>query len=158
MCQPGLPDCSVCHFPLLTGIVSLRGPSQTATVLSLTLQTQSELRKGEFRPAALACWTPRGQEAVWGSNFTERKMWGNCVTQFFFLSPLRNWGHPICKRKEKCEGVGVWMTHLHLQCCLSTAVEYSRSQHSVLSGGLLCLFVCWRSWRKEGEKVLSSVF
>lgn len=79
ICQPGFPDCRECRFPLLTDIVRLWGSSQKAAVLSCYLT-----RKGELRAAALACWTVKDQEGLWGSNFTERKIWDNCATQPFF--------------------------------------------------------------------------
>lgn len=115
MHQPGLPDCSVCHFPLLTGIVSLWGSSQKAAVLTVTLQAQLKLRK-----AALMCWTLRDQEGLWGSNFTERKTWGNCATRPFFSPHLCEIKDIPFARGQKDVKVSVvrWLISLHRAVCL----------------------------------------
>lgn len=143
MLHPGLPDCTVCRFPLLTGIVSLWDSSQKVTVASITLHAQSEQGEGDFQP--VAWWAPRARETLWRSNFTERKMWGNCVNQCFFLDFMKL--RTSCLHQNRMM-IG-WMTS-YFQCCLSTLEQRSIVQHSILSEGPpVLLFIGWGGGRKE---------
>lgn len=123
----------------------------TVLLLPFQLRLSSEKENSDLQqwPAG------RTEGFLWGSNFTERKIEERRLCNpFFFLLPLRNEGHPICKRTDMCDGVCGWMTRLLLQCSQSTHKQKSLSLASC-QGVLFSLFVYWLRSRKERVKVLN---
>lgn len=149
--SPGFLSAACVISPSL-GIVSLSGSSQIIAAWQASVWTQvwNHSVHLQHRPAE-----PQGDkkmgdhEQLWGSNFTERKMW----CKLLFSSPFCEiQDGPLARDHTHVIVLVVgWLVFLKIFCSL----EYSRSQHSVPTGGLSlrCLsFVFWQGRGRKGRK------
>ena len=139
--------------PLLTGIVSPWGSSRKAHCTLVTLPALSVLRKGEFRPVAVACW--KNQGVLSRSNFTERKTEERRLCNpFFFFSYLCEMKDIPFARGQTCVMVFVvgWLSFFY--SAVSLLISRRVSAWRPVRGSLqpLCLLTEVEEGKGESTK------